>query len=211
VDAAVGSLLETLGVALHAVDLAKPRVGDSAAVVGAGPVGLLITGLLHLAGVRPLYVFDPVANRRERAQRMGATAAWSVPANQEAALMPLMQATKTRGCDITLEVANADRSVDLAFEAARCGGRTVLVGIPPHDHCEFGHSTPRRKGLTVRFARRMKHTYPRALALAVHPVFGPWLRELVTHRFSLAEATNAFTLAHSYQDDVIKAVIEPQR
>lgn len=209
----VGSLLETLGVALHAVDLARPEVARSAAVFGAGPVGLLIVSLLRLAGAFPIHVFDPVAARRERAVALGAAAAWEVPAGADLAtvLAPLAAATRGRGCDLALEVANADRSVDLTFEAARSGGRVVLVGIPPHDRCEFGHATPRRKGLTVRFARRMKHTYPRALALAVHPVMGPVLRDLITHRFALADTAVAFELVANRRDGVLKAVIQPPR
>ena len=51
-----GSVLETLGVALHAVDLAHTRVGRSGVVIGCGPVGLLILRLAHLAGLDPLRV-----------------------------------------------------------------------------------------------------------------------------------------------------------
>lgn len=212
VSAEVGSLLETLGVALHAVDLGKVRVGHSAVIFGGGPVGLLILSVLRLAGVQPIYVFDPIAERRAKAIELGATAAWPVPeAGIDTVLQPLMDATRGRGCDIGFEVANADRSVDLTFGATRPGGRVVLVGIPPHDRCEFGHAMPRRKGLTVRFARRMKHTYPRTLALAVHPWMGPVLRDMVTHRFPLTESAAAFDLVHHYRDGVIKAVIEPQR
>ena len=56
-----GVLLETLGVALHALDLAKPRLGETVAVLGCGPVGLLIVQLArvakaHLAGPAALAV-----------------------------------------------------------------------------------------------------------------------------------------------------------
>lgn len=209
-SAAVGSLLETLGVALHAVDLAKLQVARSVAIFGAGPVGLLILSLARLAGAFPLHVFEPVPERRAQALELGATAVWDVPpdAATDTILAGLQQATGGRGVDVAFEVANADRSIDLTFGAARCGGRVVLVGIPAHDRSEFGHAVPRRKGLTVRFVRRMQHTYPRALALAARPEYAALLEGMITHRFALADAAAAYDLVRRQGDGVIKAVIE---
>lgn len=207
----VGSLLETLGVAIHAVDLGKTAVAHSAVIFGAGPVGLLILSLLRMAGVFPVYVFEPVAGRRAKAMELGAADAWPVPDDPAQALQPLMAATRGRGCDVGFEVADAGRSVDLTFAATRSGGRVVLVGIPPLDQTKFSHAVPRRKGLTVRFARRMKHTYPRALALAERPEYAAMLHDLVTHQFNLAESPAAFELAASYRDGVIKAVVNPSQ
>ena len=209
ISAGAGSLLETLGIAIHSVDLAKLQVARSVAIFGCGPVGLLILKLAHLAGSFPIHAFDPVPWRREKALELGATAAWPVP--PENAVAPLLEATGGRGVDVVFEVANADRSIDLAFEAARPGGRAVLVGIPAHDRSEFGHSTPRRKGLTVRFVRRMKHTYPRAIALARHPGMTGVLDGLISHTFPLARTTDAFDTAMHYRDGVLKAIIEPNR
>ncbi len=208
-SAAVGTLLETLGVALHAVDLGKLQVARSVAIFGAGPVGLLILSLARLAGAFPLCVFEPVAERRAKALALGATHAWDVPADAsiDAVLAPLEAATNGRGVDVAFEVADAGRSIDLTFGAARSGGRVVLVGIPPHDRSEFSHAVPRRKGLTVRFARRMKHTYPRAIALARRPDWAVLLEDLVTHRFALEDAAAAYDLVRRRGAGVMKAVI----
>lgn len=208
-----GALLETLGVALHAADLGKIRAEDRVAIFGAGPVGLLNLVLARIAGAGEVFVFEPVAARREHAMRLGATAAWDVSQNStpDDVVKPLMNATHGRGVDVVFEVADAGASVDQSFAAARFGGRVVLVGIPAHDRTEFGHSVPRRKGLTVRFSRRMKHTYPRSIALQQHPLMAGVLDELVSHRFPLAESRAAFDLAESLSDGVIKALIEPTR
>ena len=67
----------------------------------------------------------------------------------------------------------------------RSGGRIVLVGIPGDDLLTLKHSTGRRKELSVLFSRRMKHTYPEAIAL----VDSGMVREdqLVSHTFKLKE------------------------
>jgi L-iditol 2-dehydrogenase len=96
--------------------------------------------------------------------------------------------------------------VQQAAEMARMGGRLVLVGIPGDDHVAFKHSTLRRKGLTMRMARRMQHTYPRAIRLAVQGTVD--LLGMVSHRFPLSRAPEAFALNHAYRDEVVKVVID---
>lgn len=207
-----GSLLETLGVSLHAIDLGRIKLGDTVAIFGAGPVGLLLLVLAKIQGAREVLVFEPVAVRRAKAIALGATAAWDVAPNADLdeVVQPLMQQTRERGVDVVFEAADAGKSVDQSFAAARFGGRVVLVGIPARDRTEFGHSLPRRKGLTVRFSRRMKHTYPRALALQEHPLMAGVLDELVSHRFKLADSKAAFDLALRCGDGILKAIITPQ-
>jgi L-iditol 2-dehydrogenase len=67
------------------------------------------------------------------------------------------------------------------------------------------HSTARRKGLTVMLSRRMKHIYPRAIRLAQSDRID--LLGIVSHRFHLSQAPEAFRLNASYQERVIKAMV----
>ena len=52
--------LEPLGVALHAIDLANPRLGETVGVIGCGPIGLLIIQLLSAAGISKVHAVDPL-------------------------------------------------------------------------------------------------------------------------------------------------------
>lgn len=201
-----GTLLETLGVALHAVDLARIRVGDTVAVIGAGPVGLLIARLAVLAGASRVFAFDRFAWRVEKARSWAGAEAWRVDGNDEAEAR-LSEATSGRGADVVVEAAWADESTALAAELARVGGRLVLVGIPGDDALTLKHSTARRKGLTIRLSRRMKHTYPRAIALATSGRID--LDALVSHCFALDRAPEAFELNLRYAEGVHKIVIAP--
>lgn len=196
-------LLETLGVAIHAVDLAKLRVASSVAVLGAGPVGLLIMRLAVLAGAAPVFVFDKFAWRLQLARAWGATEALDVDAGSPAEAV--MAATGGRGVDVAIEAAWADESVQQAADMARNGGRLVLVGIPPDDRLRLQHSVARRKGLTIMMSRRMKHTYPRAIALALSGRVR--LDELVSHRFELAEAERAYACNAAYEPGVHKVIL----
>ena len=68
------AMLEPLGVAIHAVDLAKPRLLERVAVLGLGPMGVLILQVLKVAGGGEICVVEPQAHRREMAMRLGAAA-----------------------------------------------------------------------------------------------------------------------------------------
>ena len=62
-----------------------------------------------------------------------------------------------------------------------------------------------RKGLTVRFVRRMKNTFERAIALVRDGLVD--VQGLVTHEFPLAQAAEAFVRAEQRTPDVVKTVI----
>lgn len=114
--------------------------------------------------------------------------------------------TNGRGVDIAIEAAWADHSIAQAVEMARLGGRVILAGIPSQDEAHFKHSTARRKGLTIKFVRRMKHTYPRAMELVRAGVVD--LDDLVSHRFPLERAPEAFAANITYPEGMHKVVID---
>ena len=204
-----GTLLETLGVALHAMDLGKLKVGRSVAVIGCGPVGLLIGRLAVLAGAGEVFGFDRLPWRIELAQRWGFSKAWTVDQNE--AVEKIRRETADRGVDVVFEAAWADESIDQALEMARYGGRVVLVGIPSDDRAQFNHSVARRKGLILMMSRRMKHTYPRAIRLARGPDPAVPLDELISEAVPLDQTAAAFAKNFAYEDGVNKIIIEPSK
>jgi L-iditol 2-dehydrogenase len=105
---------------------------------------------------------------------------------------------------VAYEVAGENDAVETAVAAAKRGARVVLVGIPADDRTAFNASTARRKGLTIKLVRRMKHTYPRAIALVESGLVD--VRSLATHRFLLTEAQSAFVEAGKRSG--LKVVIE---
>jgi L-iditol 2-dehydrogenase len=198
-----GSLLEPLGVALHALALSKIRLGECAAILGAGPIGLLILQLARLCGASPIIVTDPLPWRLELARRFGAD--FTVNPSQEEVVSQMLSHTEGRGCDVIWEAAWGTETVAEAAEAACLGGRVILVGIPEEDKLEMKASSARRKGLTIKMVRRMKHTYPTAIRLVSAGKIN--LLDLVSHRFPLSEADKAFRLNLDYTPNSIKVMI----
>jgi L-iditol 2-dehydrogenase len=204
VDYAEGAVLEPLGVAIHSSDLGKVRAADTVAVLGSGPIGLLVIQLARLTGATEVFATDLLPYRLEAARRCGATVTINAAENDPA--VEILQMTGGRGVDVAFEAAGAQETPQQAAEVARPGGRVVIIGIPSEDRMVLKASTVRRKGLTIKLVRRMKHTYPRAIALVSRGLVD--VGSLVTHRFPLVETARAFELVRNYADGVIKAVIE---
>lgn len=115
-----------------------------------------------------------------------------------------MDATAGRGVDVVVEAAGTDAAIGTAVAAVRAGGRVALAGIPSEDTSSFPAAAARRKGLTFAMVRRMKDTYPRAIAMATG---GVDLDLLITQRLPLIEADKAFRAAAERQGDKVVVAV----
>ncbi|HEY0002928.1 MAG TPA: alcohol dehydrogenase catalytic domain-containing protein [Actinoplanes sp.] len=185
-----GAMLEPLGVALHALDLAHLRMAATVAVVGCGPIGLLLIQLARAAGATRVLAVEPLPHRVAVAAKLGAE---PVGEGDEAV------------ADVVFEVNGADASVDTALRLAKPGARVVLVGIPDGDRTSFSAALARRKGLTLVLARRMGEVYPRAIDLAVRGVVD--LAAVVSDVFPLTEVDAALSSAAARTG--LKVLIHP--
>jgi len=203
-DFTAGAMLEPLGVVVHALALARLRPADTVAILGAGPIGVLAMQLALNSGAGAVTVSEPIPERRALAAELGATAVCDPSAVDPADW--LSDQTGGRGVDVAIEAAWGGAAVEQAVCMARHAGKVVLVGIPRDDRVTYPANVARRKGLTILMSRRMKHVYPRAMALIERRVVD--VRAVVTHRFPLARAAQAFELVASLQDGVVKAMVE---
>ena len=184
------AMLEPLGVALHSFDLGQVRLGASVAVVGCGPIGLLLVQLARAAGCGPVVAVEPLAHRRTRAAELGADLVVEPCAD---VAETLGNAGVPDGVDVAFEIAGTDSAVSVAMRLARPGARVVLAGIPAADSTTFPASIARRKGLTLALVRRMKETYPRAIRLVDRGLVD--VDAIVTERFALSDVAEAFATA----------------
>jgi L-iditol 2-dehydrogenase len=181
-DGAV-ALLEPLGVALHAYDLGHVRYGSTVAVVGCGPIGLMVIQVARSAGAASIVAVEPLPQRRAAAARCGAD---HVLSPEEAKASGLQ-------VDVSFEVAGNDDAIATTMLLVRPGGRVVLAGIPDDDRTSFPAGLARRKGLTIAVVRRMKEAYPRAISVVERGVVE--LDWLITSSFGLDDIAEAFKVA----------------
>ncbi len=200
------ALLEPLGVALHALGLAPVARGERVGVYGCGPLGLLLIQVLRHAGASVIVATDRLPHRVATAVAMGATDGFIVG---EAGLPDPTDARRVARAtpvDVAFEVAGDDDALSDAIAAVRPLGRVVLVGIPEGDRTSFPAGAARRKELAIQLSRRMAaDDLSRAIALAGSGAID--LAGLISHRFQLDQATEAFEMLDSRRG--LKVIVQP--
>lgn len=203
ISAAGGAVLETLGVALHAVNLGRAKNGITLAILGAGPVGLLVLQAARANGVKQVYVTETHLHRRMAAQKFKAENIFSAQGPQEATA--ILKATNGRGVDVVIEASGDTGAMDFALQIVRRGGRIVQTGINAEDRTSFQSSLARAKGATILVQRRMRDEYPEAIRLVKDKKVD--VEIIVSHKFPLSQSREAFALA--VKRDGLKVVVEP--
>lgn len=160
----VGALLEPLSVAVHAVDLAEIKAGCTVAVLGAGPIGILILEVALRAGAAKVLVSEPVAGRRELAKRLGATVV--VDPVTENLREVAMKLTGGRGFDRVFEASGkpavARQSLDLAD---RCGIAVWVAVFPPGTEIGVPSFCMNGKEITIKGVVISPYCFPRSVNL----------------------------------------------
>jgi L-iditol 2-dehydrogenase len=195
---AEGALLEPLGVAIHALDLAHLEPDTSVVVAGCGPIGLLTIALIRRLSAAPVLAVDPLAHRRAAASSFGADRVATPEQARE-----LGAELRPDGFDVAVEFAGTDDAVAVAIDLVRPGSRVVLGGIPDDDRTTFSAAAARRKGLTLLLVRRMPEVYPRAIEASAEID----LSRLVTARYPIGQTAAAFATA--VRREGLKVVVEP--
>jgi L-iditol 2-dehydrogenase len=199
----LATIVEPLAVAMHSMQFAAIQPGETVAVFGAGPIGLLTIACLKVAGAGRIWAIDPVRHRRELASHMGAHA--TLDPGQLDAARQILADTANRGVDCAIDCAAKEDTTNAAIRAARNAGRVVLTGIHSAAMVPFEVSPMRRKELAIFNVRRANHESHDALALLTARM--AWFAPLVTHTRPLHGIADAFTLTEHYADGVGKMVI----
>ena len=197
------TLIEPLSVALHSLKLASIQMGETVAVFGAGPIGLLTIAALKAAGAGRIWAVEPLAHRRELAKNIGADVALE-PAD---AVQEILSGTSQRGVDCAIDCAAKEHTTNQAVQVTRNAGRVVLTGIHSTPLVALDGSGMRRKELTVFNVRRSNHEFHAAVEfLAKHT---GWFAPLVTHARDMDRIADAFVIASEYRDGVGKMIVRP--
>jgi (R,R)-butanediol dehydrogenase / meso-butanediol dehydrogenase / diacetyl reductase len=126
----IGALVEPLAVGYHAVRLSGLRPGGTAAVFGAGPIGLVTAAALTAAGAGQVIVVEPAAARKAKARSGGADAVLD-PTSTDVG-DAIRDLTGGAGADVAFECAGIDAVLASAIGAVRPGGTVVNVAIWGH-------------------------------------------------------------------------------
>ncbi len=194
------TIIEPVAVILHVFELAPVRLGETVAVMGAGPIGLLVASMARISGASKVFVADRVAHRLRMAESMGADVAVETPRLQQA----VMDHTRGRGVDIVFDAAAKLETIHGAFAVARLSGRVVLIGIPSEPDLPLDLNIAMAKELNLQTIKRSNHNAHGAIDLLQS---GRIPAGLVTHEPRLDMTPQAFETLAAYADGVGKVVI----
>ncbi|MEK6709871.1 MAG: alcohol dehydrogenase catalytic domain-containing protein [Nitrospinota bacterium] len=209
VDDAAGSVMQTLGTGYHAaIHRARLEPGETAVILGMGPVGLCALASARLAGARTI-ALDAVPERLAAARKMGADEAVNV--REEDPLKAVGRLTGGLGADAVLEaVGGAQKeTVRQAVKMARRGGRVVVVG-----HFAGAEEVPlpvmelQDQEKDVLGSRGHPNTFRVCIE---HAAAGRLdVRPMITHVLPLAEVERGLKMTRERIGGAIKVVLAPQ-
>ena len=126
VSFAQAAMVEPLSIAFHAVDITPVRLNDSAIVVGAGMIGLLVIQVLRVAGCGQIIAVDLDQDRLDLACQLGADL--GLRSDDSALAQKVLENTSVRGADRAFEVVGIPLTINTAVSSVRKGGSVTLVG-----------------------------------------------------------------------------------
>jgi len=202
---AEATLFEPVSIILHSFRFGDPKLGETAVVIGAGPIGLTTVAALRVAGASRIWCVEPVAHRRELARLLGADVVID-PAEADP-VQVVLQDTGKRGVDVVFDCVAKDGSINQAIHMGSSAARIVITGLPSEEFPAIDFHHLRRKEQHFFPVRRSNHKSELALRLLREQPgrFTP----MITHRLPLDRIQHAFETLESYTDGVGKITILP--
>lgn len=182
------ALVETLGIGAHAVARGEVKEGETALIVGAGPIGLGVIQFAQLAGpeLRVLELSEP---RREFVRGLG---------------VDVISEYDGRLSDVVFDATGNRKAMEAAFDYVAPGGRLVLVGLV-QGRISFDDPHLHRMEITLLASRNSCHEFPRIIRLIEDGEIDttPW----ITHRLELGEVPRRFQELPG-RPGLVKAIVD---
>jgi len=202
-----GALLEPLAVALAGLERAGISLGKPTLIAGAGPIGLVSLLAARAAGASPIVITDLSASRLSFAKKL-VPQVHTVEVNREDSPKDLAAKIKAAaglpgGLELAVECTGVESSVQAAAYSVKFGSTVFVIGVGKDlMTLNFGYMSSNE--ITLMMQYRYANQYPKAIRLVEAGLIN--LKPLVTHRFTLEEATDAFEVA----SDITKGSIKVQ-
>ncbi|MFP4176460.1 MAG: zinc-dependent alcohol dehydrogenase [Candidatus Brocadiia bacterium] len=202
------ALTEPLAVALHALDRAGLRAGQTVAVIGSGTIGLLCAAVASARDAHRVFSVAKYKHQAELARDMGATDVILTGEADPREAIP--EALETTGVDIGVDSVAAGTSLSVALALIRPGGTMVEVGgitrplmaaLQPMVSGELNVV-----GASCYAATGEQPDMARAVELIEQGIINP--RQLITHTYPLDQVQSAFETAADKSTGSVKVMVE---
>lgn len=194
------ALFEPLSVAIHACQRGNVSFGQNVLITGAGPIGLLCLLVAKASGAKRVTVQDIDADRLQVAKELGADSVNLTRSDDD----PKMSA-EDLNADVCIEGTGVESAIKTCIYGAKRGGVVVLVGTSKSEPVlPMLEATIRE--LDIRGVFRFRNTYRTALNLVASGKIQ--VKRLITHRFKLIQAREAFEVARDRSTKSMKVIVD---
>ena len=209
-----------------AIDWARLKGGETVAIFGSGPVGLMAQKAAWLQGAGRVIAIDPLAYRLERARTLNKVE--TINPHEVDPIEKIRSMTGGRGADVCVDAVGteADRSffekakavlnfekgtvkvMEQCFEAVRRGGIVTVVGVYGSPYDNFPVHRIFDKGITIQLGQAPVQNYiDQLLQLVTEEKVV--LEDIVSHQLPLTEASHAYDIFKKKEDNCVKVILKP--
>jgi L-iditol 2-dehydrogenase len=210
-----GALLEPLSVSLAAIERSDLRLGDACLITGAGPIGLITLLSASAAGATPIVITDIDEGRLNFAKSLVPDVRTykvqiGLSAEEQAQkIVDVFNDGDGSGPDalrprLALECTGVESSVATAIWSVKFGGKVFVIGVGKNE-MSIPFMRLSTQEIDLQYQYRYSNTWPRAIRLVKNGVIN--LKKLVTHRYALEDALQAFETAANPKTGAIKVQI----
>jgi L-iditol 2-dehydrogenase len=197
--------VEPVNTCQKGIETLRLQAGETVAVIGQGPIGIILGSLAKRAGARVI-TSDLFPERLKISKRFGLEE--TVDASQTDMVSRVRELTEGRGADAVILAVGGNKLIRPAMDACRPGGRVLLFAQTVHGEALID------PGAVCVDEKTLLGSYSASVDLQEESVRFVFSREmnlegLISHRFSLEESLEALNLAAHPQADSLKIVIQP--
>lgn len=194
--------------AIHAVDVGSPKPLDKVAILGAGPIGLLIGQLAKVYGALETFISDIAKENIAVAEKVGIDHAVNVSDNSKSLHETVMKKTDAIGVDLVFNTVGTSQSIPEALGLLKKGGTLVLM-VTKEDEIRFPSLLLSGERTIKTSSNAMYTDFGRVIELVSSGTIK--VEPLISHRFGLSQAIKAFDIAcNKAKTGAIKIIIDCQ-
>jgi len=198
------AMIEPLACCVRAWTKFPYREGDSAAIFGVGPTGMMHVMLAHVKKFSKIFCFDVNNFRLDFAKKFDITD--SINSMDENRKQKILDATEGRGVDVAIVATSSLKALDDAIDMVRKGGAVMMFGVPSkgaHLNLDMSKIYSKEITLVTSYAASDKDTQEALDLIESSKIV---VRQLITHTYSIDDSQKAFDHART-GENAMKIII----
>jgi L-iditol 2-dehydrogenase/galactitol-1-phosphate 5-dehydrogenase len=197
-----GAMIEPLSNGIQAIKSSGFRVGDNAAVFGAGPIGLMTIQALKAAGASDIFVIEPIESKQKLSLKLGADYAFDLKKWSR-----ILRLTNKIGPDFVYDCVGLPVTIMNSMQLVKMGGTILIIGTHPEPFEMKGFLQMTTKNITMKGMYLVdQESFKAAIKLVEKKLVD--VQSIISKRIKLDEVPKAFEELSSGLHDEIKVLVE---